>query len=292
MVVVSTTNNQWADYHLSILKLLTNQLAWSRRHLSLVSLLHQQRQELEHLNWYKHHHIEDCYHELLKIGKSMAELQEHGESLSTSQQQQLLGQLKAMVETFETVLCQEEWGLQNTQQTMPLISLINRLMDKLDPLLQARQLWSKVHNKSSLILGGDMTKLEMIIYDVMAEACNRSPVGGRIDIWCRSINSDWFELSITDDGQVSPVMLDELNQGQPRDLLAPSLLDVSPGLRLSICCSLIRQLGGDFTVSVLDDGRVHSRFLLPRAAQIDSHKASPLPDFDALVPGLDLGNLT
>jgi phosphoglycerate-specific signal transduction histidine kinase len=163
-------------------------------------------------------------------------------------------------------------------------------MEKLDPLLQARQLWSKVHNESSLILGGDMAKLEMIIYDVMAAACHRSPVRGRIDIWCRTVNQDWFELSITDDGQISPDLLDELKRGQPQDLLAPSLLDIPPGLRLSICQGLIRQLGGDITIAVLEDGRTHSRFLLPRATHLDSHKASPLPAFDTLAPGFDPGN--
>jgi signal transduction histidine kinase len=124
----------------------------------------------------------------------------------------------------------------------------------------------------------------------MVAACNRSPVGGRIDVWCRSVNADWFELSITDDGQLPPALLEELEQGQPQDLLAPSLLDVPPGLQLSICRSLIRQLGGDFTISSLDDGRTHSRFLLPRAAHIDARPVSPLPAFDELVPGLRPGD--
>ena len=287
IVVVSSINHQWADYHLSILKLLTNQLAWSRRHLSLVTLLHQQRQDLEHLNWYKHHRLSDCQHELLKLAAGVAEIQQEGATLTPIQQQQLLGRLTNLTDDMATVLNQEEWGLQKTHKTMPLISLINRLMERLDPLLQARQLWSKVHNESSLILGGDMAKLEMIIYDVMAAACQRSPVGGRIDIWCRRINQDWFELSITDDGQIAPQLLEELNRGQPQDLLAPSLLDLPPGLNLAICQSLIRHLGGDITISILDDGRTHSRFLLPRAAHIDSHTLSPLPEFDALDRGGD-----
>jgi GAF domain-containing protein len=291
IVVVSTSNNQWGDYHLSVLKLLTDQLAWSRRHLSLVSLLHRQRQELEHLNWYKHHRLEDSFQGLLRVAKEMVNRQqEEGDALTAEHQQLILSRLKAMVDSIDTVLTEEEWCLQNSHQTMPLISLINRLMEKLDPLLQARQLWSKVHNESSLILGGDMAKLEMIIYDVMAAACHRSPVRGRIDIWCRTVNQDWFELSITDDGQISPDLLDELKRGQPQDLLAPSLLDIPPGLRLSICQGLIRQLGGDITIAVLEDGRTHSRFLLPRATHLDSHKASPLPAFDTLAPGFDPGN--
>jgi GAF domain-containing protein len=290
IVVVSTTNHPWSDYQLSILKLLTNQLAWSRRHLRLVSLLHQQRQELETLNWYKHHRLEDCFRGLLKVARGVAEKQQASTALTVEQQQQLLDQIKTMVDSLDGVLNQEEWYIQHGQQTMPLISLINRLMERLDPLLESRQLWSKVHNESSLILGGDMAKLEMIIYDVMAAACQRSPMRGRIDIWCRTINQDWFELSITDDGQVAPDLLEELKLGQPQDLLAPSLLDIPPGLRLSICQSLIRQLGGDVTISVLDDGRTLSRFLLPRATHIDARKPSPLPTFDGATPDLDPNN--
>ena len=95
IVVVSTTNHSWSDYHLSILKLLTNQLAWSRRHLSLVSLLHRQRQELEQLNWYKHHRLEDCFRGLLKLAKGIAEKHQTGEAIAPEQQQQLLGRLKS-----------------------------------------------------------------------------------------------------------------------------------------------------------------------------------------------------
>lgn len=291
LMVAGTTNTHWAEYHLSILKLLTNQLAWSKRHLTLVSLLHEQRQELEHINWYKNHRLEDCYRGLLRVGKELAEAEQADSHLTSDQQRRLLSGIATLIADFDTVLTREEWCLEKTHQTMPLISLINRLMERVDPLLKARQLWSKVHNESSLILGGDMTKLEMIIYEVMATACNRSPVGGRIDIWCRSINPDWFELSITDDGQISPNLLKELNQGPSQDLLAPSTLDVAPGLHLSICQSLIRQLGGDITISVLEDGRTHSRFMLPRANPTDNYPPSPLPpDLAANTPNLDQSN--
>lgn len=292
IVVVASPHNRWAEHHLSILKLLTNQLAWSRRHLSLVSVLQQQRQELEHLNWYKHHCLEDCYRGLLEIAEGLAGTSVTEVPASPDQRQHLLRKLKGVVEDLDGVLTREAWQLQNTHQTMPLISLINRLIGRIDPLLQARQLWSKVHNESSLILGGDMAKLEMIIYDVMAAACHRSPVGGRIDIWCRSINQDWFELSITDDGQVSSQLLEELNRSHPPDLLAPSLLDLPPGLNLAICQSLIRQLGGNVTISTLDDGRTHSRFLLPRAAHTDAHLLSPMPAFDAIAPAIPPGSAT
>jgi GAF domain-containing protein len=287
IVVVASAHHAWAEHHLSILKLLTNQLAWSRRHLRLVSILYQQRQDLEHLNWYKHHCLEDCYRGLQKIIKGLTTLSQEEKLLTPSLQQQLLASLQMLGQAGDTVLGQEAWRLQNHYQTMPLITLINHLMERLDPLLQSRQLWSKVHNQSSLMLGGDMAKLEMIIYDVMAAACDRSPLGGRIDIWCRSVNPDWFELSITDDGQIASDLLEELNQDQPPDLLAPSLLDVPPGLHLAIGQSLMRQLGGNMTIAVLDDGRTHSRLLLPRATPTDAPSSSSPPTFDAVPPEVD-----
>ncbi|WOD37549.1 GAF domain-containing protein [Nodosilinea sp. E11] len=274
IVVVSPPHWQWANHHLTIFKLLTSQLAWSRRHLSMTTMLTQQRQELENLNWYKHHRLEDLYRVLGKLAQDLDHL--HGRDSTLSSDLQLLhGQIVAVLDTAEELLVGERWQLHNQYQTMPLVSLLNRLVERINPILEARQLWSKVHNESNVVLGGDMLKLELILYEVMAAACNRSPLGGRIDLWCRVLNLDWVELSITDDGNCPPRLIDELQQGHPLDVLAPSLLDGSPGLHLAICKMLIDQLGGEMSFSTLDDGRTHSRLLLPLAAYPDLTKPKP-----------------
>ncbi|MGB3312252.1 MAG: GAF domain-containing protein [Nodosilinea sp.] len=274
-VAVSPPHRQWANHHFTIFKLLTSQLAWSQRHLAMTTMLTQQRQELENLNWYKHHRLEDLYRMLGKLAQDLDHLQAKDTAIA-GELQMLHGQITAVMENSEAVLVGERWQLHREHQTMPLISLLNRLVDRVNPILEARQLWSKVHNESNVVLGGDMLKLELILYEIMAAACNRSPVGGRIDLWCRVLNLDWVELSVTDDGQCSPRLLEELSLSQPLDVLAPSALDSPPGLHLAICKLLIDQLGGEISFSTLDDGRTHSRVLLPLAAYPEQHKAKPL----------------
>ncbi len=274
VVAISPAHRQWANHHLTIFKLLTSQLAWSRRHLAMTTMLTQQRQDLENLNWYKHHHLEDLCRVLGQTAQNLAQLQAKDTAIA-GELQLLHDQLAAAMENAETVLVGERWQLHQQHQTMPLISLLNRLVERVNPILEARQLWSKVHNESNVVLGGDMPKLELILYEVMTAACNRSPVGGRIDLWCRVLNLDWVELSVTDDGQCSPHLLEELNQSHPADVLAPSALDGPPGLHLAICKLLITQLGGEISFSILDDGRTHSRLLLPLAANVDQHKPKP-----------------
>lgn len=273
-VAISPAHRQWANHHLIIFKLLISQLAWSRRHLTMSTMLTHQRQELENLNWYKHHRLEDLYRILSKLAQDLDHLR--GKESTLGNELQLLHtQLAAVMENAEAVLVGERWQLHNQHQTMPLVSLLNRLIERVNPVLEARQLWFKVHNESNVVLGGDMLKLELILYEVMAAAGNRSPVGGRIDLWCRVINLDWIELSVTDDGDCSHRLIEELNQGHPLDVLAPSPLDGPPGLHLSICKMLVDQLGGEMSFSILDDGRTHSRLLLPLAAYPDQVKPKP-----------------
>jgi GAF domain-containing protein len=268
VVLVASAQRQWANHHLTIFKLLTNQLAWSRRHLHLANLLTQQRQDLEHLNWYKHHCMEETYRNLGKLLQEVTTAQERNASLNHDQCQYLLRRLQGLVQESQDILERERWQLQQSYQTMPLISLLNRLIERITPELERRQLWSKVHNDDhNVVLAGDIAKLELILYEILLAACQRSPLGGRIDIWCRVLNLDWVELSITDNGHCPQTLLDELKGGSPNDILAPSQLDEPPGLHLAICQTLLDQLGGEVTFSLLEDGRTHSRLLLSLANQ-------------------------
>lgn len=265
VVLVAAAQQRWASHQLLQANLLINQLAWSRRHLHLTTLLAQQRQDLEHLNWYKHHCLESAYRDLGKLVQEFALAQDRDEHLRQGQCRYLLTRLQGMVEDAEAMLERERWQLHSDEQTIPLISLINRVVERVTPVIERRQLWSKVHNDRSVMLLGDGPKIEMILYDVLLAACQRSPVGGRIDIWCRIIAPDWLELSITDNGDCPSALLKELKTGAPTDILAPSLLDEPPGLHLAICQTLLDQLGGEVSFSRLEDGRIHSRLLLPLA---------------------------
>jgi phosphoglycerate-specific signal transduction histidine kinase len=132
-------------------------------------------------------------------------------------------------------------------------------------VIKQRQLWSQVHNDDNPMIVGDAAKFEMILHEVLLAAALRSAPGGRLDIWCRQSEGRWIEVAITDHGGVEPRLLDELSGQRPVDPLAPSTLDGAPGLHLFVCKTLMKQMGADFSLLQLEDGRVMSRLLFPSA---------------------------
>ncbi|QQE65451.1 hypothetical protein GFS31_21390 [Leptolyngbya sp. BL0902] len=279
VVVVSRAVVPWSKHQLTIVNLLGHQLAWSRRHLLLVALFTQQRQDLEHLNWYKHHYLTEFHRQIAKLLSDLttAATQASGQipaamTIGFRQIQHRLGEATEVIE-------QERWQLRYRPKATPLVSLLSRLVERMTPLLESRQLWSQVHNESDrgTLIAGDAAKIDMVLYDIFMAACQRCPVGGRVDLWCRVINLDWIEISITDDGDCDPALLAELKAGSTADVIAPSPLDQPPGLHLAICKSLLDQLGGEVAFSRMEDGRTHSRLLLPltRPGVPSPHPASP-----------------
>jgi signal transduction histidine kinase len=202
-------------------------------------------------------------------------------SLATQRQQQLLRQLTSLSQSIATMLHEEQWQLHNHVQTTPLISLLNRLMERSGPLIRQRQLWSKVHNDTNVIIGGDIIKIEFILHELLVAACERSPEQGRIDIWCRPLDRATLELSITDDGTLPQQLLDDLENGRPEDILCPSSLDEPPGLHFAICQAMMQQVGGECSLNRLEDGRIMSRIILTIA---NKGMASPMVGGPATSP--------
>lgn len=273
LVVLGRPERRWSEHNTNILSLLANQLAWSRRHLSLVDRLLSQREELEQLNWYKQHRFEDLHRLMSKYAQRLSELSADQSQAGQASQPylQVLRELEALVENMQPTLIKEEWHLQGEYQTTPLISLLNRLMERVNGLIQQHQLWTKVHNESNLVIGGDIPKIELVLCELVSAACLRSHPGGRIDIWCRQVDLNWLELSITDDGTLPAKLIEELQKGRPDDIFAPSTLDQPPGLHFAICQTLMHQIGSDFTLSRLEDNRILSRVLLPIASPTGRH---------------------
>ena len=267
---------KWTDHHLSLIQLLANQLAWSRRHLSVVDLLMTQREGLQTLNWYKHRRFEEA-RRLLEVDlQRLNDPITQGKGLTAQRQLQLARQIGNLTEGMQKVIKTEEWALRSHHQTTPLISLVNRLMERANPLIQDQHLWAKVHNDSNLIIGGDLEKIEFVLFEIMAAACLRSPEQGRLDIWCRALDRNSLEFSITDDGDMPNQLLTELREGRSEDILVPSLLDKPPGLHFHICQTLMHQLGGEFSLQKLKDGRIMSRVVLAIAGK-NKNKSVPVP---------------
>ncbi|MEM9903413.1 MAG: GAF domain-containing protein [Cyanobacteria bacterium P01_D01_bin.44] len=261
IVLADHSDRRWSDQQMNMLALLVNQLAWCRRHLQLVDHLMSQRQQLAELNWYKQHQVEDMGR-LLETTLQRMNALSSGEG-SGQRYQQLLSRLQALLDTLQQISEKERWHLQKSYETMPLVTLLNRLMDRVNPAVQANQLWTKVHCESNLTVGGDIQKIEFVLYELIASACDRAPSGGRIDIWARQIDRRWLELSITDNGTIDEQVIAELNQMASVDVLSRSALSQPPGLHFGICKSLMEQLGGEFTLQKLEDQRTLSRVILP-----------------------------
>jgi GAF domain-containing protein len=266
-IVADRGDRKWTDHHLTLIALLSNQLAWSRRHLNMVKLLTARQESLEALNWYKHNRLAEVHRQLEANLRRLSDPITQGKGLSAQRQLQMVRQLTTLTHGVDHVLKAEAWELQSHHQTTPLISLLNRLMERVNPLIQARHLWAKVHNDSNVIIAGDLEKIEFVLLEVMVAACERSPDQGRLDIWCRPIDRTLMELAITDDGEVPDPLLQELKNGRPHDILVPSLLDFPPGLHFSICRTLMEQVGGEFSLQTLDDGRTMSRLVLTVAGK-------------------------
>lgn len=277
LLVADSLNRVWSDRQLNVLGMLTSQLAWSRRYLMLTESLTAQREELERLNWYKQRRIEEFYRALGAEVRRLNELSHQKDALASMRYHQILRQLGNMLTAVTPVLKHEQWQLYNEYETTPLVSLLKRSMERAEGLIKQRQLWSQVHNDQNLNIGGDIPKIEFVLYELLAAACRRSPTNGRLDIWCRPIDFHWIELSITDNGVIDQRLLEELHTGRSEDLLAPSALDHPPGLHLAICQSLMQQIGGEFNLYRLEDGRVLSRLILPIATGVPAPPLKKTP---------------
>jgi GAF domain-containing protein len=266
VLVADGPNRQWSTRHLSALGALVSQFAWSRRYLTLTRMLLAQREGMERLNWYKHRSLEELCRSLLPNLKRLQDLGSSTDPLISTRHQQILRQLNDAIAPISLLIQTEQWQLQTNVRTLSLVSLLKRSLARVDGLMKQQQLWSQVHDETNLTISGDITKIELVLHELLLTACNRSDVGGRIDLWCRQIDSRWLELSITDSGNVEPRLLTELETGRSADLLAPSTLDQPPGQHLYVCQALMKQIGGEFNLYKLEDSRILSRLVLPLAA--------------------------
>ena len=257
----------WSDQAINTLSLLADQLAAARRHLKLESTLQSERLKLEQIGWYKHRHLEEL-HRSIQIGIQRiieAAKPASQDALAATRSQQILRQIADAMAPVQSALLNEAWQMQYRQESVPLLGVLRRAIDRADVLLKQRQLWSQVHQESNPIIIGDINKLEMVLYEVISIAGQRSEVGKRIDIWCRQSDPRWVEVAITDDGTVEPRLIKELEAAQPLDPLAPSLLNQPPGLHLAVCKEVLRVMGAQLTLTQLDDGRIMTRLMLPAA---------------------------
>ncbi|NJN11645.1 MAG: ATP-binding protein [Richelia sp. RM2_1_2] len=279
-----------ADYHqrkwlpetLDAVKTLVNQLAWLRRQKQVTQLLHCKTEELQQLNWYKHRRFEDIRSNVVMLLSQMHDLGIPNNQLTLTRHQQLLRQLDNTVASTTALLKLEQWQLIFNRETILIASLIKHCLKGINKLLKQHKLWVGVHglgqkledeqsyidddslnSNSQLTINGDIVKIELILSELLIAACHRSQEGGRIDIWCRRLEQQIIEISITDNGSIHPQLLEELQQDMNSDILVPSKLKQPPMKHLIICKKLIKKLQGQLDFYQLPDSRIVSRLLLP-----------------------------
>lgn len=257
LIVADDLERHWIDRHLVAVTTLVTQFAWSRRYLMLSEMLKRDRDRLERLSWYKHRRLEDVFRTVKTGVTRLTEIAPDG------RQPQILQQISDAIEPIRQVVRDEQWQLTVRTETVPMLSIVRRSLDRVEPLIKQRQLWSQVHHETNPMIRGDVTKIELVLYELLLIAGSRSQPGGRIDLWCRPLDSHWIEIAITDDGTIEPRLIEDLEAGRAVDLLAPTMLDKPPGLHLAICQSLMQQMGCEFNLYKLSDGRIMSRIVLP-----------------------------
>lgn len=274
----------WSEQSLNATETLICQLAWSRRWLQVSRKMETKTTQLQKLNWYKHRRLEEIYRNTTQLLGQLHDMGIPRDELSQMRYQQVIRQLDGTKDSMNSLLKNEQWRVNILSEAIPIASLLRRSLERVDNLLKQQKLWVGVHglgqevesgsyennysllSQSTLAIVGDITKIELIMYELLQFACYRSVNGGRIDIWCRRLDESVLEISITDNGVIDDRMLVELNQDNPKDVLAPSSLNQPPGLHLIICQNIMQKLKGELNFYKLPDGRVVSRLLLPLAS--------------------------
>ncbi len=293
VILADYEENNWKETSLDATATLIYQLAWWQHQRQIIQQLESNNENLRKLNWYKHRRLEEIHRMAKLVLGQIRDLGIPANELTQMRYKLLLRQLDYITSSMTGMIKQEQWDLHTSVETMSISSLLKRAVERVDNFAKQQQLWIGIHGVgessnnrelspsstpalpgeqanipgSTLATTGDIVKIELVFHELLVAACQRSPIGDRVDIWCRPVDDHCLEVSITDNGIVEPQLLAELNQSLSPDPLSISHLSKPPGLHLLICKNMMQQLGGELQIYQLPDQRVVSRLLLPLASQ-------------------------
>jgi GAF domain-containing protein len=273
VVIADHRERSWSEQTLKATETLIYQLAWSRRNYQITHKLQSSNNKLLQLNWYKQRRSEDIYRQMTQHLGQIHDMGLPKDDFGQVRLQQMLRQLDNTATSMNKLLKSEEWKLSHYLEKIPITSLLKRVLDRVETLIKQQKLWLGIHGISqetksshpSIVVSGDISKIELVIYELLLFACSRCSIGGRIDIWCRPLEQKFLEISITDNGLIDYQMLSQLQEFTSRDELIPSILDKPPGLYLLVCQNMIENSGGKLHFYQLPDTRFVSRLLLSLA---------------------------
>jgi signal transduction histidine kinase len=176
------------------------------------------------------------------------------------------GDLYQAFSDLENILKHEMWELQLEPEPIPVATLLRRSLERIEEVVRTRQLWTQVHNQTpSLSLQIPKQKMELMLTELLLAACYRSKVGDRIDIWCRVLQENWVEISVTDQGLLNPQLVNAIQTHSTQAPLSEGevILDSLLGRHFKVCQALVERFGGKMELAQLEDGRSLSRIVLP-----------------------------
>jgi transcriptional regulator with GAF, ATPase, and Fis domain len=286
VVLADYEERNWTQININAIEIIIYQLAWWQSQQQIIQELESNSGNLRNLNWYKHSRLIEIHRMSKLVLRQIRDLAMTANELTQIRYKLLLQQLEYSINSMTGIIKQEVWDLHIGTETMLISSLLKRALERIDSFAKQQELWIGIHdvgepdndqelsqisslpgeqtNRGSLLaITGDIVKIELVFHELLITACQRSPIGDRVDIWYRQLNDRHLEISITDHGIIEPELLTELNQAQSLDPLFTTNLNKPPGLHLVICKNIMQQLGGELKIYQSPDQKVVSRLLLP-----------------------------
>ncbi len=282
VLVADATGRRWSEFSVNLLDQMAAHLAWWRRYLAVESVRGLQRSDLELLNWYKQRRFEEFYRIVGSGVKELGELsqsilnsvKEQKDPLKTLRYQQVLRQIGNALGSAHLVLKQEQWRLQFGLDAVSVGAWLKRSLDRAAPLIKQLEILLEVNRETSVSLPagqilsvrGDSIKLDLVLWELLAAACRRSEVGGKVEVRYQIVGANLLELSVTDGGLFDRQLIAIFNGvAEPNILVASNFSQPMFQVLLS-CQRSVRLMGGNLFMEILDNNLIVARLVLPLAS--------------------------
>ena len=280
LIVGDNEFRQWQDWEQEALVSLRSDLASNLNRLFTQQVLLHRFEELTELNWYKHRQLattnQNIGYQLKRLAKGIPDHKD----LDEKKLEELLRGLAAVPNDLKGV-GREYWQPLGERSAVLSATLIRRVLRRVEPLVQQRKLWPRVHGEATLSISTHPARLEMVLVELIATIAKRSDEGGNLEIWVQG-EEKLFAISIVDSAKPLPQdllgLLEELRQqGSEFAWLSPlyniPLLQQSPCRELYLCQAAVAKLGGELEIYLAEDGRTVTHLRLP-VVKSQSSKAS------------------
>ena len=193
---------------------------------------------------------------------------------------ELLGTLQGEIQRINNLLQDHLLSLVRHRQTrIEPLSLNEQVMDAIrfiEPEATRRGVRLTPHLAPDLDpVPADAARLRQILLNIVLNAIQAMPDGGDVDL-TTALEQDWATITVQDNGPGIDVnLLAGEEQQDLRQVFRPFVTtkDDGTGLGLAICARLIRDMGGEITVSSTQGAGACFKITMPR----HSSKQAPLP---------------